>query len=685
MKKLIALFWLFAVFLTIFSSKLWLIDRFGSSLPLWDQWAAEAWGLYIPFFEKHLTLKDLFAAHCEHRIFVNRVIALGLLVLNGQWDARLGMVLNAMIAGGIGALLSFFAWKSVGKKNLAAFCLFNTLVFALPFSWECSLLGFIANYLLIAFAMLAVWFLLEHKPFSGPWLFGLLCALLSLVTLASGFCAAASVLAIMLLRVILRPGRPDAAEAGTESTMAERGTIRLVINLVAMMVLLAVVITGIILRVDVPGHAGFKPADIHNFIVSFAQTLAWPNSDLPWTALIGWLPGLLLFFAYIFRRIDGRSPAEFILGFGLWVALQDAALAFSRWGGITSRHTVFLCLAMPVNFMALLFLMHQRPSRPVVRKLLAVLLIIWLGNTGYSLRKISDKSQLAEAARARPHLIQSEKNVRAFLLSDNIADLENKPPFDIPFPDPQALAGVLRNPHIRAILPACVAESNQPGPLSVFASKLIPKGDKLLIIGAIMLVVLAGIRLYQSLGTLEKRLLTIRWVDFRRFLKQAGIVLALAILIYAISKLYFLWSPFGLKVTYFRGTNFEQKICSRIEQAVCRDYKEKAPAWRVPNRNFSALWEGILRVPETGEYLFFCQSDDGLRLIIDGKKIIDNWRDQSWLASSTGVRVHLSAGDHPIAIEHYNNEGESALRIKWYGGPVPPNTVLGAPYLRRHK
>jgi len=683
MKKFIPLFWFAAVFLTIFSSKLWLIDRFGSSLPLWDQWAAEAWGLYIPFFEKHLTLKDLFAAHCEHRIFVNRVLSLLLLVLNGQWDARLGMTLNAAIAGGIGVVLSFFAWKLLGKKRLAVLCLFNTLVFSLPFSWECSLLGFIANYLLVAFALLAIWFLLEYKSFSWQWFFGLLCALLSLVTLGSGFCAAASALAIMLLRIILRQGRPG--ERGSENAPAEHGKISLAVDLIAITALLAVVITGILLRTSVPGHAAFKPANIHDFIVFSGQILAWPNSDLPWTALILWLPGLLLFFAYIFRRIDERGSAEFILGFGLWVALQDAALVFSRWGGITSRHTVFLCLSLPVNFLALLFLMRKPPARPLLRRLLAVLLIIWLGNTGYSLWKISGKSQLDEALKSRPHIIQSERNVRAFLLSDNIADLENKPPFEIPFPDPQALAGVLRNPHIRAILPSCVAESNKPGPLSVFVSKLIPKGDKLLIIGIALLVILAGIRFYQSLGTLEKRLLALRWVDFRRFLKQAGVALAVVVLIYAVSKLYFLWSPSGLKVTYFRGTNFEKKICSRTEQAVFRDYGEKVPAWGVPSKNFSALWEGILRVPETGEYLFFSQSDDGLRLIIDGKKIIDNWYDQSWGASSTGVSVHLSAGDHPIAIEHYNNEGEAALRIRWCGGPVPPNTVLSAPYLRRHK
>ena len=480
--KFIPFLWFAAVFLTIFSSKLWLIDRFGSSLPLLDQWAAEGWSLYIPFFEKQLMLKDLFTAHCEHRIFVSRIMFLLLLVLNGQWDVCLHMTVNAIMAAGIGVALSAFAWKLLGKKHLAVICLFNTIVFSLPFSWECSLLGFIANYFLIAFALLAVWFLLEYRLFSVKWFLGLLCALLSLVTMGSGFCAAASVLAVILLRLVMRQDRPWR-------------------NLISAVVLGAIVMAGFFLMVDVPGHAPLKPANLGAFFVFFAQTLAWPNSSLPWTAFIVWLPSLLLLCAYILHRIDELSSAEFVFGFGLWVALQDAALAFSRCGGLTSRHTVILCLAWPINFLALLLLMHERPAMPCLRKCLTIIFLVWLGNAGYDLWKISDKTYLAEAASYKQHFKQCEENVRAFLGSDNIADLASKPLYDIPFPDPELLARVLRNPHIRAILPSCVADANRPGPLSVFVTKLIPKGAKLLIIGISLLAVLTGIRFYQARGS----------------------------------------------------------------------------------------------------------------------------------------------------------------------------------------
>ncbi|MBU0715762.1 MAG: hypothetical protein KJ964_10445 [Verrucomicrobia bacterium] len=502
--KAMVFFWLAAVFLTILGSKLWLIDLYGSALPWWDQWVTEGWSLYIPFMEKNLALKDLFAGHSEHRIFINRVLSLLLLVLNGQWDARLGMTLNALITAGIGVILSAFAWTLLSRKHLAVLCLFNTLVFSLPFSWACTLLGLTGKEVLIVFALLAIWFLLRSRLFSWQWFLGFLCALFSLVTMGSGFCAAASVLLIILLRTVMQRGpdfRRRSESHGGQVAGGSAGASRLGENLISMTILLAVFIAGLLLMTSVPEHMALRPDNIHAFFVYFGQNLAWPNSDLPWTAFIIWLPSLLLFYAHIFRRIDERSSAEFVLGFGLWAALQDAALAFSRCGAITSRHTIFLCLSLPINFLAFLLLLHQRPAMPFLRKCLMVVFLVWLCNAGYDLWKISDKTHLVEAASDKQHFKQCEINVRSFLQTDNIADLANKPLYDIPFPNPEQLALVLRNPHIRAILPSCVADANKPGPLSVFVSKLTPMGDKLLIIGITLLVVLTGIRFYQSLGS----------------------------------------------------------------------------------------------------------------------------------------------------------------------------------------
>ena len=58
--------WLAALFLVIWGAKLWLIKIYGVPMPYWDQWN-EANDLFKPWMAGHLTWRELFAPHNEHR------------------------------------------------------------------------------------------------------------------------------------------------------------------------------------------------------------------------------------------------------------------------------------------------------------------------------------------------------------------------------------------------------------------------------------------------------------------------------------------------------------------------------------------------------------------------------------------------------------------------------------------
>lgn len=140
--------------------------------------------------------------------------------------------------------------------------------------------------------------------------------------------------------------------------------------------------------------------------------------------------------------------------------------------------------------------------------------------------------------------------------------------------------------------------------------------------------------------------------------------------------------PGGLQVSYYRGIDFREKANRRTERAVCRDYGKARPAWNVSRYGYSSRWEGVLHVPKDADYEFYLQSKDGSRLYIDGESIVDRWQERRWASGSHG-RKFLGAGTHSIRLEHYSEDGESALRLRWCGGPIPPNTVLGVPYITK--
>jgi hypothetical protein len=89
-----------------------------------------------------------------------------------------------------------------------------------------------------------------------------------------------------------------------------------------------------------------------------------------------------------------------------------------------------------------------------------------------------------------------------------------------------------------------------------------------------------------------------------------------------------------------------------------------------------------LLVTEKTEYQFYLQADEGARFWIDDHLIVDHWGNRTWIPGRHGA-VRLEARQHRIRIEHYDSAGNAAMRLRWTGGGIPANTVLGTPQVRK--
>jgi hypothetical protein len=94
--------------------------------------------------------------------------------------------------------------------------------------------------------------------------------------------------------------------------------------------------------------------------------------------------------------------------------------------------------------------------------------------------------------------------------------------------------------------------------------------------------------------------------------------------------------------------------------------------------NFYVNWTGILRVPKDGAYVFYLESDDGSRLYIDGKQVVDN----NGLHEMTEMsgKIQLPAGDHELKVEFFDAEEDAGCIFSWepagQGRQVVPAAVL---------
>ncbi len=89
--------------------------------------------------------------------------------------------------------------------------------------------------------------------------------------------------------------------------------------------------------------------------------------------------------------------------------------------------------------------------------------------------------------------------------------------------------------------------------------------------------------------------------------------------------------------------------------------------------SFATVFEGYVQIDQPGDYTFFTRSDDGSRLSVDGKAIVNNDGDHGVLEKNGGIT--LTAGKHPIRVEYYNGEGGFWLDVLYRGPGVPKQLI----------
>ncbi len=119
------------------------------------------------------------------------------------------------------------------------------------------------------------------------------------------------------------------------------------------------------------------------------------------------------------------------------------------------------------------------------------------------------------------------------------------------------------------------------------------------------------------------------------------------------------------------------------ESSPTHDWGAGSPVASIPADNFSARWTSTQTL-EGGTYQISARADDGVRVVVDGRVVIDQF------GFATGqtytVNIDLSAGTHNFLIEYFEGGGTAFLnfsmtRVGGTGAPPitgPAATVTGA-------
>lgn len=133
--------------------------------------------------------------------------------------------------------------------------------------------------------------------------------------------------------------------------------------------------------------------------------------------------------------------------------------------------------------------------------------------------------------------------------------------------------------------------------------------------------------------------------------------------------------PEGLKAEYFDNTNLQGIPKVRKEEWINFEPANQAPDPFLPKSPLSVRWTGKLRPTVTGQYTFSFLSDDGCRLSIDDKMLIDAW--QGHAIRTDTATIYLEAGrDYRLKAEYYDNRDYAVAKLQWKVPQIGKKTRL---------
>lgn len=114
----------------------------------------------------------------------------------------------------------------------------------------------------------------------------------------------------------------------------------------------------------------------------------------------------------------------------------------------------------------------------------------------------------------------------------------------------------------------------------------------------------------------------------------------------------------------------------RIDPQIDFNWVRNSPGHPISEDNFTAEWTGFIKPDHTAEYLFTAMVDDGMRLYIDNKLVLDMWKPQAEGTDSEAMRedagtslegkIRLEQGRfYPIRIEYHETIQNARIHLYW--------------------
>jgi hypothetical protein len=121
----------------------------------------------------------------------------------------------------------------------------------------------------------------------------------------------------------------------------------------------------------------------------------------------------------------------------------------------------------------------------------------------------------------------------------------------------------------------------------------------------------------------------------------------------------------GLRAQYFDIARLSNPKIARVDQSINFNWGTGSPHPVIQADRFVVRWTGWIQAIEAGQYQFRTYSDDGVRLVVNGNVLINNWTAHA-VTFDTAKPINLAAGQRvPIQLDYFEAIGSSRIRLDW--------------------
>jgi len=99
-----------------------------------------------------------------------------------------------------------------------------------------------------------------------------------------------------------------------------------------------------------------------------------------------------------------------------------------------------------------------------------------------------------------------------------------------------------------------------------------------------------------------------------------------------------------------------------------------SPASQVKSSDtFAVRWTGQVETRYNEAYTFSMEADDGMRVWVDGKLVLDYWFNQ-WVKRDSAP-ISLTAGRHNLQVDYYDNTSGAVASLLWSSASQPKGVI----------